>query len=133
MKKYIFIAVGGFLGANLRFFLGNFKINNSLGIPFVTLLINITGSFLLALFLTISLEILEFDSDIRIGISTGFFGAYTTFSTLCKEITLLIFEGNYIAAITYITMSLILGLFSAYLGIITARKIISQFIIKEDK
>jgi len=132
MKKYVLIATGGFLGANLRFFLNNFKINSTLGIPFITLLINLTGSFFLALFLTISLEILKFDSDIRIGISTGFFGAYTTFSTLSKEIATFILNGNYIPAVTYTAMSLILGLLSAYLGIVSARKIILRFIIKED-
>jgi len=134
MRKYLFIATGGFIGANLRFIMGNLKLYGYNGlIPLNTLTINITGSFLLAFFLTISFEILQFNSDIRTGIATGFFGAYTTFSTLCKEITLLITKGSYLLAFLYIFLSITLGLSFAYLGIITARKFISKFASKEGR
>ena len=86
MRKYIFIAIGGMLGAILRYFIKNIHIYNyKEAIPINTLLINVSGSFLLALILTIAFEIFEFDADLRLGIATGFLGAYTTFSTLCKE------------------------------------------------
>ena len=80
----LFIAIGGMLGSISRFAIKNIHMwnyheNTSLN----TLFINITGSFLLALILTIAFEVWNFDPDILLGIATGFLGAYTTFSTLC--------------------------------------------------
>lgn len=129
MRKYIFIAAGGMLGAVLRYCIKNIHVWNYHGsIPLNTLFVNITGSFLLALLLTVAFEVWNFDSDIRLGITTGFLGAYTTFSTLCKETVKLITCGQYFSAISYIAVSVMLGLTSAYIGIILARKNISRFI-----
>nr|WP_242851510.1 CrcB family protein [Clostridium sp. DMHC 10] len=86
MKKYLLIAGGGALGAILRFIIKNINFYNyKQAIPLNTLIINITGSFVLALISTIAIDNLELDNDIRLGITTGFIGAYTTFSTMCKE------------------------------------------------
>jgi fluoride exporter len=129
MRKYIFIGSGGILGALLRYYIKNMNIYHYNGaIPLNTLIINITGSFVLALILTIALEIYEFDSDIRLGIGTGFLGAYTTFSTMCKEAVLLISSGYYYSAISYITVSTILGLGAAYLGVLIAREFVAKIV-----
>lgn len=131
MKKYIFIAIGGTFGAILRFLLERVQIyhyHNSF--PMNTLLINVTGTFALALVLTIAFEIRKFDANLRIGISSGFLGAFTTFSTLCKETIGLIKDGLYLTAITYILISAIFGLVLAYLGVVFARKVILKFVRK---
>ena len=85
MKKYSYIAVGGMLGAMSRFGIENIQLWDFQSFPVQTLLVNITGSFFLLLLLTTAFEVLAFDPNIRLGIATGFLGAYTTFSTLCKE------------------------------------------------
>jgi CrcB protein len=87
--------IGGALGAMLRLAVKNISIGQYQGsFPLNTLIINISGSFVLAFFLTMTLEFFEFDADVRLGISTGFLGAYTTFSTLCRESVLLLAGGN---------------------------------------
>ena len=127
MRKYFFIASGGFAGAIIRFWGSSIKITSYSGnLPLNTLIINVTGCFLLSLFLTLAFDLLEFDPDVRTGISTGFFGAYTTFSTLCKETVALINNGYYLSASLYILLSAFVGISFAYLGNITAKKIISQ-------
>jgi fluoride exporter len=133
MRKYIFISIGGILGAILRYLIKEVHIYHyHENIPLNTLIINITGSFILALILTTAFEIWKFDADIRLGIATGFLGAYTTFSTLCKETVGLIHEGFYFSAFFYLTVSTILGLASVYLGIILAREVVSK-LVKKDK
>jgi CrcB protein len=128
MRKYIFIALGGMLGALLRYVIKNIHIYNYKEvIPVDTLFINVSGSFLLAIILTIAYEVFQFHDDLRLGIATGFFGAYTTFGTLCKETVNLISEGHYYWAISYIALSVILGLAVAYLGVILGRKIGLKF------
>ncbi len=129
MRKYIYISLGGMIGAVLRVVLKNAQLWDYYGnIPINTLFINITGSFILALFLTVAFEALEIDADIRLGISTGLIGAFTTFSTLCKETTLLIVAGEYYSAILYVTLSAILGIFAAYCGNFFGRNLITKLV-----
>jgi len=88
---------------------------------------------LLALILTVSFEIWEFDSDIRIGITTGLLGAFTTFSTLCKETAELLGSGDYFSAVSYVTVSAMLGLGAAYFGIVLAREVLAKFMRGKEK
>lgn len=129
MRKYLFIALGGILGAISRFIIKNAHfIGFQTSFPVNTFIINITGSFILALVLTTAYEVWDFDEDIRLGIATGFLGAYTTFSTMCKETVSLINKGMYSLGLSYIILSTIIGLFSAYFGVITARKVVSLIV-----
>lgn len=131
MKKYTFIAIGGMLGAVLRYVIKSIHIYHYKEvIPINTLLINISGTFLLSLILTIAFEIYEMDSDIRLGIATGFFGALTTFSTLCKETVNLMKQGNYYSSISYIGFSAMFGLSAAYFGVVVAREVVPIFITR---
>jgi fluoride exporter len=68
------------------------------------------------------------DESVRLGITTGFLGSYTTFSTLCKESVALLTKGDYFSALSYITMSTVLGLTGVYLGIIVAREVLAKVI-----
>ncbi|HEX2944985.1 MAG TPA: fluoride efflux transporter CrcB [Clostridia bacterium] len=129
MRKYIFIGIGGFLGAILRFLTKSVPIYNyHENVPLNTLVINVSGCFVLALLLTVAFEIWEFDAEIRLGIGTGFLGAYTTFSTLCRETTELLFKGYYFSAVSYITISVVLGLAAVYLGVVLAREVVAKLL-----
>ncbi len=131
LRKYIFLGCGGFAGAILRYSIEQIRIQNyHENIPLNTLFINVSGTFLMAFILTIAFEVWEIHADIRLGITTGFLGAYTTFSTLCKEAVSLMRNGDYFSAISYITVSVMLGLGASYFGIVLARKIGS---LKENK
>ena len=58
MRKYIFIVIGGMLGAMLRYYIKNIRIYHYKEvIPINTLLINVSGTFLLSLILTVAFEI----------------------------------------------------------------------------
>lgn len=129
MRKYIFIGIGGFLGAIARYaFKGVHVLNYLESLPVNTLMINVTGSFILAVVLTIAFEVSGFDADIRVGIAAGFLGAFTTFSTLCKETVGLINQGEYFSAITYMTVSIMLGLAAVYMGFVVAREAVLKLL-----
>ena len=129
MKVYAFIGIGGFLGAILRFIIENIHVAYyKESLPLNTLLINLSGSFVLALFLTVTLEIGKFSANKRSGVSIGFLGAFTTFSTLCKESVKLFENDQYYLAVVYIFSTIILGLSVTYLGILLAKKIVLKFI-----
>ena len=127
MKKYWFIMAGGVAGALLRYLIKTapFRLGAD-AFPYRTLFINVTGSFILALFLTLALTVLEISPEVRLGIATGFLGAYTTFSTLCKEAVALLQDNRWPASLGYVALSLLLGLAAAYAGHILARSLFTR-------
>lgn len=133
MRKYIFIGIGGIAGAVLRYVLKGIPIYHyHENMPLNTLIINVTGCFILAVVLTVAFEVWKFDAAIRLGIATGFLGAFTTFSTLCKETAGFIQQGYYFSAVSYITVSAMIGLAAVYFGIVVAREVVSE-LVKKDK
>jgi CrcB protein len=121
MKKYYLIAAGGAVGALLRFQIKSIPdlfnspdqlINISLNI----LLINIIGSFFLGLLNTLFSQTEEISDDLKLGITTGLIGAFTTFSTFCKESLMLINAGYFSIFIFYLFASLVLGILFVYIG-----------------
>jgi len=123
MRKYVFIAAGGAVGAVLRAAFKNIGLfQSALIIPFDTLLINVLGSFFLGLFLTYTYDRLDWHPDIRLGIATGFIGAFTTFSAMCKEIAAQLYSGRYYYAALYIFLCIFAGAASAWLGVLLGQK-----------
>lgn len=122
MKRYLLIGLGGFFGAILRLAIkNNFLWHYNALFPIHTLIVNIAGCFLIAWFLTLCTEVLRIDSDIRLCIATGFIGAFTTFSTLCKEAVLMLQHGHAASALLYLLISVVLGFLALYGGTRTAR------------
>ncbi len=123
MKKYLFIASGSFAGAALRYIFRNVYFYQNGNIPYATLCINIIGAFLLAFTMTVVFETVYHDTDIHQGVTIGLLGAFTTFSTFCKEVSVLIAQGSYFQAGIYLIASVVLGLISAHLGAIAAQNL----------
>ena len=124
MKKYIFVGVGGALGALSRCAIAQIPLPlSSTFHPLLTLLINISGSFLLGFLLRLFAKHWIVKPELRLGITTGFLGGYTTFSTMCKETVLLSLSGHTLFAATYIAASLLFGLAAAWFGILVAKRL----------
>ena len=101
MSNLLFIGIGGFLGANARY-LFTVWITNRVGtiFPFGTLFVNFAGSLLLAVFIHWAGRRFNLSPAINLMIGTGFFGAFTTFSTFANETVLLAQSGYWLAAIS---------------------------------
>lgn len=118
--NYIYILVGGFFGAILRYIIGTSIHPLSNGFPIQTFLINIVGCFFLGFFLPMAKVHLKPEHTLLIG--TGFTGAFTTFSTFALENEALIDEKKFLVSFAYILFSLVIGISLAYLGFKTAEK-----------
>lgn len=125
MKKYIFVGLGGAIGSLLRFCIRNFKLYG-VNVAVNTLAINILGSFALAYILTMCASTKKINDDIKIGITVGFLGALTTFSTLCSETAGFINKQNFLGAILYIALTVILGFGMAYFGVVSANALLKR-------
>ena len=123
MRRNLYIGGGAALGAAMRYIIRNIVIFGYSGrFPLNTFFINVAGAFLLAFLLTLALEARAADSDLRLGLTAGFLGGFTTFSTLCREAVLLLQSGEMAAAAGYMAASAILGLSAAYAGSAVARR-----------
>lgn len=112
---------GGALGAIARYELGGlFKIGTD-GFPWGTFVINLSGSFVLGLFLTLITEKFVVKPEWRLFFATGFVGAYTTFSSFANEILALYRQGFILTGLLYSCASLAGGLLCVWLGLTVAR------------
>ena len=92
LKPYLWISLGAVVGAVTRYAVGRFAARAiSTEFPYGTLFINITGSFILGLFLTWTTERVLADPRWRFIVAIGFCGSYTTFSSYAYE-TIVYFE-----------------------------------------
>ncbi len=120
--KLLLVGIGGFLGANARYLLSGW-ITALLpsGFPFGTLIVNVSGSFVLSFFLALGASRLPVSEEYRLLVAVGFVGSYTTFSTLTHETLVLLEAGAAGRALLYAGGSLALGLLAGVLGLAAAR------------
>jgi fluoride exporter len=90
--------------------------------PYGTLLINLTGCFLLGLIGQLTLSRVPIPPDWRLAIAVGLFGGYTTFSSFGWETAKLLEDGAWIRATTYVAASVFAGLLLSIAGIRLANK-----------
>ena len=115
------IAAGGAAGTPARYALGRIVHVAPSGFPWATFVINVSGSFVLGLLLTLVVERWPPTRFVRPFAAIGFLGAYTTFSTYVVESDLLVKDGRVGVAAVYVVASLAAGFLAVYLGIVAAR------------
>lgn len=125
LTKYLAVGLGGFLGANARYIVGGW-VQQRLGpgFPYGTLIVNVSGCFVLGLFATLAMRA-TWGEQWRLLVAIGFVGAYTTFSTFEYETLQLIAEGaRWRAAAANVLGSVAAGFGAVYLGVVAARALL---------
>ena len=116
MKQLAFVAIGGMIGASLRYFISLLTKSFYEGdFPFATLFINVLGCFFIGLIYSNFNQNNSFEW-IKPLLITGVLGGFTTFSAFSFEGIQLFQSQKLMAAITYIVLSNSLGLIAAYGG-----------------
>jgi CrcB protein len=126
MKLLWYVAIGGAAGSVLRFALSSaIQRSAPVGFPAGTLVVNITGSLLLGLFMSYMLGSGVASPAIRALLTTGFCGGYTTFSTFSYEAITLLEDGDWRRALLYMALSLLCSLVAVWLGIVAGRQVLA--------
>lgn len=110
MEPLILVGAGGAIGSLLRYQLS--RLQAVYGLPFGTLIVNITGSFFIGVLTGMSLS-----ADLFAFIGIGILGGYTTFSTFGFETFRLIESKDYRTACVNILVNVIGSLLAAYAGL----------------
>ena len=121
-----YIAVGSAIGGVSRYLVGGVvQRAGGSGFPVGTLIVNLTGSFLLGLFLRYAVDTPTLTPEWRAFLTIGLCGGYTTFSTFSYEAVALLEDSQWSRAAAYVGLSLVLALAATVLGFAAARGVVS--------
>ena len=125
MKDVLFVALAGALGTLSRYGLSGAaqKINGT-SFPYGTLVINVLGCLLIGFIMQIGLNTDIIPRSLRVIMTLGFLGAFTTFSTFSYETVTLLQDGAWLQACLNIAANVGLGLIAVLLGMFAGRILI---------
>lgn len=124
MTRFLIVCGAGGLGCGVRYLISMWA-GGRIGtaFPYGTLIVNVLGSFLMALLLELSLRIVDFPPNLRLALTTGFLGGMTTYSSFNYETTTLVLEGQAVRGLANIAITLIGCVGAGLLGLLVARKL----------
>ncbi len=117
LDRYLMVLLGGGVGALARYVLGT-AIAARIGgrFPLGTLVINVSGSFLMGLLMTLLTERLQPHPNLRLLLIVGFLGGYTTFSSFEYETFRAMQDGGKWIGLVNVVGSVTLGYIAVWIG-----------------
>ena len=124
MDRFLVVLAGAGLGGLARYVAGTWIMAKYGGrFPLGTFVINVSGSFLIGVLMTLLTERLQPHPNWRLFLVVGILGGYTTFSSFEYEVFQAFRDGARLMGMLYMTGSILLGLIGVWLGtILTARR-----------
>lgn len=124
MERFLIVCGAGAAGCGVRYLISLWIARRiGTGFPWGTLIVNLVGSFAIALVLEASTRMASFPPNLRIALTTGFLGGLTTYSSFNYETTALV-SGDHVAhGLLNIGATLIGCLIAGYLGLVLGRRI----------
>lgn len=111
------VFAGGGLGAVLRYLTGVYFLKHfNINLPVATFTVNIIGCFILGFLYILFINKTDWNSAAKLALTAGFCGGLTTFSTFSVEVYEMVRTANYLNAILYVVLSLIVGLAAVMIG-----------------
>ncbi len=126
MQRLFWICFAGALGTGTRYLVGLWAGQRfAADFPYGTLIVNVSGCFLIALVMRLALQIAAFPVDLRLALTTGFMGGLTTYSSFNFETTRLLLEGKRAVALMNLGMTLGVCFVAGLLGMLLADQLTS--------
>lgn len=124
MKLFLYLAMGGTLGTWTRYVLQGVVQPASGLFPWGTMVVNIVGAFVLGFLMRFLLGSATASPEIRMGLTVGFCGAFTTMSTFSFETMALLQDGEYWRASAYMAGTVVGGVSAVVAGTATATRLL---------
>jgi CrcB protein len=123
-RNILLVGIGGFIGSVARYLVGVvFAEQFTSTFPLGTFVVNITGCFIIGLLFELSDRGNILSPDLRIFVTTGFCGGFTTFSTFSYESIRLLQGAEFLYFGLNLFLSVMIGLAATYLGILLVRSL----------
>ena len=121
--KILYLGIFGGMGCVARYMVSGWVYTLAgKSLPYGTLTVNVIGSLLLGLIMEGSLRSTLLSPELRFGLTVGFMGGFTTFSTFSYETVRLLEEGSMVAAGANILLNVTVCIVAALVGIYLARQ-----------
>ena len=114
IKNLLLVGLGGSIGSMARYAAS--LLIQSKSFPFATLSVNVIGSFIIGLVFALSIKEAAVSNNWKLFLATGICGGFTTFSAFSVENMELLQNGKTGMALTYIMLSIVLGILATFLG-----------------
>lgn len=117
LRSILIVGFGGFIGTVARYLTSRYFQENIASVfPWGTFVVNIIGCFVIGLIYGLSEKGDFLSSDIRLFLTVGFCGGFTTFSSLANDAFILMRQDEWIRFAFYTSLSFFLGLLAVYFG-----------------
>jgi len=127
MSRFFWICLGGAAGTGARYILAGWAIALwGASFPYGTLLINVIGSFAISVLMHVALTTKLLAPTVRLALTTGVLGGFTTYSTFNYETLAYMREGSWLIAFANVVATVVLCLAAGALGLIWARTLVGS-------
>lgn len=125
MTNMLLVALGGAFGSLCRYLVGTWALRQfGPNFPWGTLTVNIIGSFTIGLASEIIIRRFGGSLELRLLVITGMLGGFTTFSAFSLDFLALLERGSTMAAMAYVTSSVLISLVAVFAGLALGRAIL---------
>ena len=126
MMRFLWICLGGAAGTGARYLVALWALRLAgPGFPWGTLAVNVVGSFLLGLIMQVALTTDLIAPTLRLGLTTGVMGGFTTYSTFNYETLLYLQRDAWLAAFANLAATVVLCLVAGALGLAAGRFLVA--------
>ncbi|WP_349434007.1 fluoride efflux transporter CrcB [Pararhizobium sp. A13] len=125
MTNLLLVAFGGAFGSVLRYLVGLWTLRSfGPSFPWGTLIVNVTGSFLIGVFAEAIARKVGASVEMRVFLITGILGGYTTFSAFSLDAMTLMERGEMVTAAIYVGSSVLLSAIAVFAGLALMRAMV---------
>ncbi len=127
MERLLFVSLGGAVGTGARYLVAGWAQKAlGAGFPYGTFAVNLVGSFLLGLLMVIGISSESISPTLRIAITTGAMGGFTTYSTFSYETMRYVQEGAYGLAALNVGLTVVVCLVASFAGVAVGRLLVAS-------
>ena len=124
VSTYVWIGIGGFVGTVVRYGINAWLTTRwGAAFPYGTLFVTVSGSFVLCLLIAMLSRGFDMAPALRLALTVGFLGSYTTFSTFSADALLLLENGHTLRGLSYVVGSVVGGGLMGAAGLLLGRSL----------
>lgn len=123
MQRFLLVCGAGALGCGARYLVGLATTRDGASLPYATLIVNLIGSFAIALVMELSLRLTEFPPNLRLALVTGFLGGLTTYSSFNYETSALVLNGQVLRGVANLAITVVGCFLMGLAGLALARRL----------